>query len=49
MSKGQIEERLYDWLNDIESNTVEVYVSRLRKKIGKDRIRTARGIGYTLG
>jgi two-component system OmpR family response regulator len=49
VSKDQIEEALYAFGSEIESNTVEVYVSRLRKKIGKDRIRTARGIGYCLG
>jgi two-component system OmpR family response regulator len=49
VSKHRIEEALYAFGSEIESNTVEVYVSRLRKKIGRDRIRTARGIGYTLG
>lgn len=49
VSKDQVEEALYAFGSEIESNTVEVYISRLRKKIGKDRIRTARGIGYTLG
>lgn len=49
ISKDQIEEALYAFGSEIESNTVEVYVSRLRKKIGKDRIRTARGVGYCLG
>lgn len=48
LSKAQIEERLYDWDTEIESNTVEVYISRLRRKIGKDLIRTIRGLGYTL-
>ncbi|NLS05340.1 response regulator transcription factor [Rhizobium sp. P32RR-XVIII] len=46
--KDRIEEALYAFGSEIESNTVEVYVSRLRKKIGRDRIKTARGIGYTL-
>ncbi|MBN9034196.1 MAG: DNA-binding response regulator [Rhizobiales bacterium 63-7] len=46
--KGQIEEALYEFGAEIESNTVEVYVSRLRKKVGKERIRTIRGIGYLL-
>lgn len=46
--KRQIEEALYEFGAEIESNTVEVYVSRLRKKVGKDRIRTIRGIGYLL-
>jgi two-component system, OmpR family, response regulator len=49
VSKDQIEEALYAFGSEIESNTVEVYVSRLRKKIGKDRIKTARGVGYCLG
>jgi two-component system OmpR family response regulator len=49
VSKDQIEEALYAFGSEIESNTVEVYVSRLRKKIGRDRIRTARGVGYCLG
>ncbi len=48
LSKGQIEERLYDWLADIESNTVEVYVSRLRRKLGAPLVRTVRGLGYML-
>lgn len=46
--KGRIEEALYEFGSEIESNTVEVYVSRLRKKVGRDRIRTIRGIGYLL-
>lgn len=49
VSKDKIEEALYSFGSEIESNTVEVYVSRLRKKIGRDRIRTARGVGYCLG
>ena len=48
-SKGQIEEALYAFGSEIESNTVEVYVSRLRKKLGKDCVETLRGIGYRLG
>ena len=49
VSKGEIEEALYAFGSEIESNTVEVYVSRLRKKLGKDCIETQRGIGYRLG
>lgn len=49
VSKDQIEEALYAFGSEIESNTVEVYVSRLRKKIGKERISTMRGVGYSLG
>jgi two-component system OmpR family response regulator len=46
LSKRQLEEALYSFDDQIESNTVEVYVSRLRKKLGKDTIETARGLGY---
>ena len=49
VSKGQIEEALYAFGSEIESNTVEVYVSRLRKKLGKSCVETLRGIGYRLG
>lgn len=48
VSKSQIEERLYAWSGEVESNTVEVYISRLRRKVGHDRIRTVRGLGYML-
>jgi len=46
--KGTIEDALYRFGSEIESNTVEVYVHRLRKKIGGDRIATERGLGYRL-
>jgi two-component system OmpR family response regulator len=49
VSKDRIEEALYAFGSEIESNTVEVYISRLRKKIGRERINTARGVGYYLG
>ena len=48
VSKSDIEERLYALDAEIESNTIEVYVARLRKKIGHDRIATERGLGYRL-
>jgi two-component system OmpR family response regulator len=48
VSKEQIEEALYAFGSEVESNTVEVYVSRLRKKIGQDRVATVRGLGYRL-
>jgi two-component system, OmpR family, response regulator len=48
VSKAQIEEALYAFGAEVESNTVEVYVSRLRKKLGKDFVQTIRGIGYTV-
>ncbi|MFT5652038.1 MAG: two-component system OmpR family response regulator [Pseudorhodobacter sp.] len=48
VSKGKIEECLYSFDAEVESNTVEVYVSRLRKKLGHDKIETLRGFGYRL-
>ncbi len=48
-SKAQLEERLYEFGTEIESNTIEVYISRLRKKIGAQLVETVRGVGYRLG
>ncbi|MFB8342291.1 response regulator transcription factor [Brucella cytisi] len=48
VTRAQIEETIYAFGSEIESNTVEVYISRLRKKIGKSRIRTHYGRGYSL-
>lgn len=48
-SRAQLEERLYSFDAEVESNTLEVHVSRLRKKLGRDAIETVRGIGYRLG
>jgi DNA-binding response OmpR family regulator len=48
VSKAKLEEALYDFGSDIESNAVEVYVSRLRKKLGSETIRTLRGLGYRM-
>ena len=49
LSKAQLEERLYSFDTEVESNTIEVHVSRLRKKLGRDKIETVRGMGYRLG
>lgn len=46
LSRQHIEERLYNWQSTIESNTVEVHIHHLRRKIGSDRIQTMRGVGY---
>lgn len=48
LTKAQIEAQLYRWGNDIGSNTVEVFISHLRRKLRPDLIRTLRGIGYTI-
>ena len=44
-SKSHLEQKLYDWQSDVSSNTIEVYVHHLRQKLGKDFIRTVRGLG----
>lgn len=46
MSRAQLEGSIYGWGEGAESNTVEVYVHYLRKKLGGDFIRTLRGVGY---
>jgi DNA-binding response OmpR family regulator len=48
LSKAQLEERLYPWGDEVESNAIEVHVHNLRKKLGADAIRTLRGVGYAL-
>lgn len=48
VSKAQIEDALYAFGSEVESNTVEVYVSRLRRKIGAALVQTVRGVGYRL-
>ena len=49
VSRGEIVEHLYDQDFDRDSNTVEVFVGRLRKKLGVEVIQTVRGLGYLLG
>ncbi|MEW8028038.1 MAG: response regulator [Candidatus Thiodiazotropha sp.] len=48
LSRQVLEETLYGWDEGVESNAVEVYIHHLRKKLGKDLIRTIRGVGYTI-
>jgi len=48
LSKDQIAEKMYGWDDEVESNTIEVYVSALRRKLGKEYIRTIRGLGYLM-
>ncbi len=48
LSKVQLEEKLYGWGDEVESNTVEVYVHHLRRKLATDLIRTVRGVGYLI-
>jgi two-component system OmpR family response regulator len=48
VSRGELTEHLYDQDFDRDSNTIEVFVGRLRKKLGVDVIQTARGLGYMI-
>ena len=48
VSKDDLAESLYGWDEGAESNTVEVYVSQIRRRLTGDLIRTIRGIGYII-
>jgi len=48
LSREQLEERLYSWGHEIESNAVEVHVHHLRRKLAPGVIRTIRGVGYVI-
>ena len=47
-SREQLEQRLYGWGEEVESNSVEVHIHYLRKKLGAGLIRTMRGVGYVI-
>ncbi len=49
ISRAHIEDKLYGWDQEVESNAVEVHIHNLRKKIGSSVIQTKRGLGYQLG
>ena len=48
VSKPRLVESLYGWDEDVESNTLEVYIHHLRRKLGKQSIKTIRGVGYMI-
>ncbi len=48
LSREQLEECLYGWGEEVESNSVEVHVHHLRRKLGSSLIRTLRGVGYVI-
>ncbi len=48
-SRSQLEESLYGWGDGVESNTIDVHVHNLRKKISPEAIKTIRGVGYRMG
>jgi two-component system OmpR family response regulator/two-component system response regulator QseB len=47
-SRARLEETLYAWNSEVESNTIEVHIHHLRKKLGNKIIRTVRGVGYII-
>jgi two-component system, OmpR family, response regulator len=49
LSRAQLEERLYGWGNEVESNALDVLIHSIRKRFGRNFIRNVRGIGWTLG
>ena len=48
LSRAQLEEKLYAWGDEIESNVIEVHIHHLRKRFGAELIKTVRGIGYLI-
>ncbi len=46
LSLAQLEERIYGWGQEVDSNAIEVHIHALRKKLGADYIRNVRGVGY---
>lgn len=48
-TRDQLEESLYGWNDGVESNTIDVHIHNLRKKISPDIIKTMRGVGYRIG
>ncbi len=48
MSREQLEQQLYSWGYEVESNAIEVHIHHLRRKLRADIIQTVRGVGYTL-
>jgi two-component system response regulator QseB len=48
LSRAQLEQNLYSWKDEVDSNAVEVHIHHLRKKLGAELIRTIRGVGYVI-
>ncbi len=48
LSRAQLVERIYGWNEEVDSNTIEVHIHALRKKIAPDVVRNIRGLGYTM-
>jgi two-component system OmpR family response regulator/two-component system response regulator QseB len=48
LSRGQLEQHLYKWGHEVESNAIEVHIHHLRRKLGSGVIETVRGVGYVV-
>jgi two-component system OmpR family response regulator/two-component system response regulator QseB len=48
MSREQLEQQLYSWGYEVDSNAIEVHIHHLRRKLSADVIQTVRGVGYTM-
>lgn len=48
LTRSQLEQSMYGWRDEPDSNALEVHIHHLRKKLGNDLIRTLRGVGYTI-
>jgi DNA-binding response OmpR family regulator len=48
-TRSELEEKLYGWNGEVESNALEVHIHHLRRKLGSQLIRTVRGVGYAIG
>jgi two-component system OmpR family response regulator/two-component system response regulator QseB len=48
LSREQLEQQMYSWGHEVESNTIEVHIHHLRRKLGSELIQTVRGVGYTV-
>lgn len=49
LSRSQLDDKLYGWGGEVESNTLDVHLSHLRKKLGRDAIQNMRGLGWRMG
>ena len=48
LTREQLEQQLYSWGQEVESNAIEVHIHHLRRKLGSGLIQTVRGVGYLL-
>ena len=49
LSRERLEEVVYGWEGEVDSNAIQVHLHNVRRKIGPDVIRTIRGVGYVIG